>query len=467
MLDVIIWGIISVLASAGVTFYKEVLMFKDVADAGYLVDLKRMGELDDKIKEETKSNSFAMIFFPFFGILFSLSNLAKYYQFRGQVLNQLNLFDSLRRMPDYLYKEYAKNPSMLNAFMTVLKDVSNTQYMRVPDKDTGILSEFRYQFNEDFSDVEIIEVKGPAANLPYRKQQEIIIDAWMEVGKQVSYEYGTLENFGKSCEKDKNIELDNSPVNEIPAEEAEISSIKLRNIDEDNSYFEIALKNKEGESIGTFGSPYITDSTNFRREVFGILLACGTNDFLKLGGVDEHSIPITFKSNSRNVVNEIHNANNQMFHLNSQGVYATEQTTQDDRELFEGNITGIVSKSNSLNITIESENFHTVYPTGNLYYGFGYPFISESDNQELLSRACNHYKEYIENILRFFDTDDLLNLGGTPLKKPKVLIERDSTGNIIAIGKEGSESHLRITDNNYKIEKGKLVIAKNKSKKLI
>ena len=58
-------------------------------------------------------------------------------------------------------------------------------------------------------------------------------------------------------------------------------------------------------------------------------------------------------------------------------------------------------------------------------------------------------------------------MGGEPVKLPKVLIERDSVGNVIAIGSAHQECHLRITDDNYKIEKGRLVIEKNKGKKLI
>nr|MDE6142343.1 hypothetical protein [Bacilli bacterium] len=455
------------LASAGITLYKELLMFKDVADSGYLIDMKKMKDLDDKIKDETKSSTLSWIFFPFLGILFSLANLTKYYQFRNQLLNQLNFFDMLRRMPNELYQEYAKKPTLLNALLTALKAESEIQYISIPDKTTGSSSKIRYQFSGDFSDIEIIEIEGPAANLTYREQQELIKNAWIEIGKEVSYEYGTLDNFDAACENGKTIELDDSPIDEIPAEEVQISSIKLCKIDEENSYFEVELIDEFGKKVGVFGSPYITDSVNFRREVFGILLASGINDFLKLGGVEEPTIPITFKCNSRNVVASIHNSKGETFHLNGEGIYKTEPTIQDNQEISFGNVTGIISEINALNMTIENEHFHTHYPTGNLYYGFGYPLISSSSNPELIAHACNHYKEYIENILDFLGTDDLLRMAGEPIKFPKVLIERDSTGNIIAIGQKEQECHLRITDNNYKIEKGKLVVDKNKSKKLI
>ncbi|MDE5630656.1 MAG: hypothetical protein K2I70_03555 [Bacilli bacterium] len=104
MLEIILLGIATTLASAGITLYKELLMFKDVADSGYLIDMKKMKDLDDKIKDETKSSTLSWIFFPFLGILFSLANLTKYYQFRNQLLNQLNFFDMLRRMPNELYQ---------------------------------------------------------------------------------------------------------------------------------------------------------------------------------------------------------------------------------------------------------------------------------------------------------------------------------------------------------------------------
>ncbi|MCX4365135.1 MAG: hypothetical protein OSJ70_05120 [Bacilli bacterium] len=467
MLEIIIFCVITILASLGVSFYRELLLFKDLADAGYIVDIKKMGEIAEEVEENSKMKSSKMVLKPFFGLLFSAWNLSQYYQYRSQVLNQLNMYETIRKMPENLHREYLKNPTMLNAFMTVLKDYSNIQYMKLPDPETGEINQFRYQFNEDFSEIEIIEVKGPAARVSYREQQEMVRNAWLEIGKQVSYEYETLDNFGKSCKDDKIIELDDSPVNEISAEEVQISSIRLRKIDEENSYFEVEFRDSEGKQAGIFGSPYITDAINFRKEVFGILLACGKTNFLKIGGVDNPAIPITFKVNSRDVVNEICNANNQIFHLNDAGEYKTEPSTIDEREIFEGKVTGITSASNTLNISIENENFHTGFVAGNLYYGFGYPLISASNNPELVKRACNHYRQYIENILVFLGTDDLLNMGGEPVKLPKVLIERDSVGNVIAIGSAHQECHLRITDDNYKIEKGRLTIEKNKCKKLI
>lgn len=274
--------------------------------------------------------------------------------------------------------------------------------------------------------------------------------------------------FKRAVKEEKNVEIENSIIENLPAEMAQIESIKLRRVDEENSYFEVELVDEEGKSLGVFGSPYITDAINFRREVFGLLKACGTNDFLKLGQKENISIPITFRCNRRNAVSEICNENNQTFHLNQIGEYVTEPTIENNFISYEGAIDRVESAIDTLNMRITDGNSCICYVSGNVHYGFGYPLITMSNNPELIKKASKHYKEYIENMLKFFGTDDLLRIGGEPIKLPEVLIERDESGNIIAIGREGEENHLRIMNNDYKIEKESLVlINNNKKKKLI
>lgn len=457
--------IITTLASIGLTTHQFLSLIKDVVDAGYIFDMEKIKEFSDNEKNASP-NLGIKLFWPIVNILWALYDTYMYSSYRDEILSGLNVFDVLRRVPDSLYQEYQKNPSALNALMTLIKDADNTHTIEIPG-DEG-KSIFKYNMPDDFDTLEILSVQGPAVNLPYYKQKELIKEAWFKVGKQISYEYGSLENFGKSMNKENNIELDNPSIPEISAESAKINSIKLRKIDNENSYFEVELVDEEGNSLGVFGSPYITDSVNFRREVFGLLQACGTNNFLKLGGQENISIPITFKSDERDNVNEIHNGKNQTFHQANDGKYITETTVFDERELFEGEINSITSASGVIEMVIRSPYFTTFYKTGDIYYGFGYPLISSSNDPEMSQNASNHYKEYIENLLEFIGTDDLLKMGGDIQKFPQVLIERDKTGNIIAIGREGEEYHLRIIDNEYKMEKGKLIITdKNKSKKLI
>ncbi len=467
ILDVIITCIVTVLAGLGISGFKELVLMKDLADNGYLFDIKRTKEFIEEVDANRHLDSWKINFIPFFGLAFSLINLTQYFLFRQQSLMALNMSQTLQRMPENLQREYQQNPSLLKAFLINLTNVSNDQYIVIPDKKGNQSSKFRYQINEETNDIEILDVKGPATSLSYPEQKEMIIKAWQELRRQIAYEYETIDGFEEAFKDSKEIVLDDSPLENILAEEAQIASIKLRQIDADNSYFEVSLVDEEGVSLGTFGSPLITDPINFRKQVYGLLEACNITDLLKLGGKANINIPITFKCNSHNHVNEIHNTNNQTFHLTSEGEYLTEETQADNREEFEGSIASIVSENEAFIIRINNPHFTASYNTGNIYYGFGYPRLSETKNPELTKKATRHYQKYLENILKFLGTDDLLKVGGEPIELPKVLIKKDESGNIIALGNQEKDYYLCISHNGYKIEKGKLVINKNKGKKLI
>lgn len=467
MLEIIIFWFLSICASIGFNVLKDLMTLKDVADAGYIIDSKKTSEFNNKVREINKFNSLSFMMYPGVNVIATLAEMFIYFKHRDQLLMQLEMFDCLRKMPESLKCEYDKNPCLLKAFKVVLKDMSNDHTLRVPVKNGEGFNEFRYQFNDTTNDIDILEVNGPASSLPYREQKEIIINAWMEIGREASYEYGSLDKFGDAFKDNKEIVLDSDPIKEIPSEKAIIKSIELCQIDENESFFQVTLADEEGNDIGVFGSPYLTSDIDFRKETFGILEAIGCFDLLKLGGNEEACIPITFKCDRRDVIDEIHNSDNQTLHMGTSGEYVTEEMKEDEREVFDGIINSIKSASDTFTMQIRNPHFTTNYVTGNIYYGFGYPLLSQTNNEELIKKASKHYKSYIESILKFCGTDDLLRIGGEPSKYPDILIQRDEVGNIIAIGSSDKEYHLCIAENGYKFEKGRLVVNKNKGKKLI
>lgn len=465
LIQIILIWLITILGSIGLNILKDLTTIKDVADAGYLIDFKNTSELNDKINEVSKINSRNFMLFPIINLICSLAENMTYTMHRDELIMSLNMFNCLRPMDENLKKEYEKHPTMLNALKIALKDVSNEQRIKIPTKDGKGFNEIRYQYNETKNDFDILGVKGPAENLSYREQKEMVLNAWREIGEQISYSYESLEEFGKEFENNKTIELANTKAPDIEADTAYVESIDLCHIDDNESYFQLSLVDEEGSSLGIFGSPYLTSSEDFRKETFGILSAINHMDILSLGG-NKQEIPIKFKCNSRNIVNELINEDGLSFHISDDGEYITKKMQGDEREVFNGNITKITSSSDTITIQIKSEYFTTHYVSGNLYYGFGYPLLSRTNNDAIKEKSANHYKAYIENLLKFLNTDDLLRVGGEVKKSPKILIERDEVGNIIAIGSEENDYHLRIDENKYKIEKGRLIPRKKVEKKL-
>lgn len=467
MLQIIIIWLLTIFASIGLNIVKDLVILKNIADAGYIIDSKKTNEFNDKVREINRFNSLNFMMYLGVNVMVTLMEMLRYTKYRDQLLMQLEMCDCLRKMPESLKKEYDENPSLLKAFKIVLKNASNDQILKIPAKDSEEVNEFRYQFDDTTNDIDILEVTGPAASLSYSEQRKMIIDAWKEIGRQVSYQYGSLENFGEALDDNRHIVLDDEPIKDIPSEKAIIKSIKLCQIDGDEIFFQLSLVDENGNNMGVFGSPYLTSNVDFRKEVYGILEAVEEMDLLKIGGNEEACIPIKFKCDRRDIVNEIHNDNNQTFHMNNLGEYVTEETKEDEREIFDGVINSIKSDSDTFMMNIRNPQFATSYVTSNIYYGFGYPFLSRTNNEELINKASKHYKEYIVNLLKFCGTDDLLRIGGEPTKYPETLIQRDELGNVIAIGSPNKDYHLRIVDDGYKMEKGKLVISKNKGKKLI
>lgn len=419
-LEIIFIYFLTIVTSLGINTLKDLITIKDVVDAGYLIDSKKTYEFNQKVREINKLNSLNFMLIPGLNLLCSLAETFLYLINRNQFLMQLNMLDCLRKMPDTLKEEYESNPGLINAFNICIKDISNDQIMRMPTKEMN-------EFNE----------------------------------------YGSLDEFKKDFEENKTVSLDETIIPNIEAEEARIDSIALCQITKDESYFQLNLRDQENNQIGVFGSPYLTTPEDFRKETFGILSAINCQDLLKLGGNYNWEIPIKFKCDSRDNVNELINEKGERFHISNKGEYQTESLVDDEREVFSGKITQITSASDTFTIQIESENFTTHYVTGNLYYGFGYPLLSKTNNETVKSMACSHYKSYLENILKFLGQDDLLRIGGEPSVLPSILIQRDENGNIIAIGSSENEYHLRINDNHYKIEKGRLIPRKKIEKKLI
>lgn len=128
------------IASFGLEIANELRMFKDVADAGYKIDTKRLGNLNKQLNPKATKISFLSLLIPIFNIIQVFQNTIKYNEIRPTILDQLSLFDVLEEMSDIEKQEYLKKPTGLNAVFVSMKAtlnaISETSIVDEVDKDS-------------------------------------------------------------------------------------------------------------------------------------------------------------------------------------------------------------------------------------------------------------------------------------------------------------------------------------------
>ncbi len=105
--------IATIILSSYMEITNELRIFKDIADARYKVDLKKLSELSQHM---TKPN-LLLFLIPIINILQAIKNTMKYSKDRPMLLNQLQVMGALKEMSQNEQEEYAKKPTALTAFL--------------------------------------------------------------------------------------------------------------------------------------------------------------------------------------------------------------------------------------------------------------------------------------------------------------------------------------------------------------
>lgn len=244
-----------------------------------------------------------------------------------------------------------------------------------------------------------------------------------------------------------------------------ISSIKFKKIDSKHCYWLITVLDKNGNVIGTFGNPSISDRKNFRKQTFGIMSACDNFDLLTLATNDPHELEITYKEkNMYGGVKSIKNKRHETF-FNDNQKYVLKRNfnpfARNDKDDIKATIECISSESGVFTIRVNSGYIVTHFVTGQIYYGFGENFPGGTmANQGDVSEMEDSYQSFIESILKLYHTNDLINLGRNITFYPQINIEQDENGKIIEIGNKEKNFRLREVEDEYIIsnEKEKIKI---------
>ena len=118
----IIW-LSTVAVSFGMEIANELRMFKDVADAGYRVDVNRLSELGKQLNPNSVNITLLSLLMPVVNIMYVFQRAIQYNNVRPMILDQLNVIDVLKEMTELEKIEYLEKPTGLNAAFVTFKPV--------------------------------------------------------------------------------------------------------------------------------------------------------------------------------------------------------------------------------------------------------------------------------------------------------------------------------------------------------
>lgn len=155
----------------------ELRMFKDVADAGYKIDIKRLSDLSKQLNPNAPKATLLSTLIPIFNIIQVFQRTIQYNNLRPTILDQLNAIDVLEEMLEIEKEEYSKNPTGLNALVIPIK-----------------------------TEIRILN----AAKLTVEEQKEKIANCFRKMVLAGMEKYGDTESFVNALHNNTNLDLSHS-----------------------------------------------------------------------------------------------------------------------------------------------------------------------------------------------------------------------------------------------------------------
>lgn len=87
----------------------ELRMFKDVADVGYKIDIRRLSDLNKQLNPNASKTTLLSMLIPIFNIMQVFQRTVQYNNIRPMIFDQLNVMDVLEEMSEIEKQEYQKN----------------------------------------------------------------------------------------------------------------------------------------------------------------------------------------------------------------------------------------------------------------------------------------------------------------------------------------------------------------------
>lgn len=219
------------IASFCMEMANELRMFKDVADAGYKIDIRRLSDLSKQLNPNASKATLLSMLIPIFNIMQVFQRTVQYNNARPMILDQLNVMDALEEMSEIENQEYQKKPTGLNALLIPLKDeirISKAASIKI-ETDTE-KSEIFYEMDDSLENITILKVNGDASRLTVDEQKKKVIEAWKNIVSAGMEKYGDAEKFTEALKNTSSMDLSNNEEvkkhNETSSQELSVSEQK-------------------------------------------------------------------------------------------------------------------------------------------------------------------------------------------------------------------------------------------------
>jgi len=189
----------------------ELRMFKDAADAGYKIDIRRLSDLSKQLNPNASKATLLSILIPIFNIMQVFQRTVQYNNVRPMILDQLNVMDALKEMSEMEKQEYQKKPTGLNALLIQLRAeirISRAASIKI-ETDTE-KSEIFYEMDDSLENITILKVNGDASRLTVDEQKKKVVEAWKNIVSAEMEKYGDKESFANALRNNTNLDLSHS-----------------------------------------------------------------------------------------------------------------------------------------------------------------------------------------------------------------------------------------------------------------
>lgn len=227
---VVLW-ISTVAASFCIELTNELRMFKDVADAGYKINIDRLSDLSKKLNPDASKITLLSMLIPIFNIIQVFERITKYNNIRPMLLDQLSVIDALEEMSEIEKQEYLKKPTGLNAILVPFKleaRIAKSDSVKIENDNEK--SEIFYEIGDSLDDITILKVAGDAYRLTEAEQKKKVIEAIKSSLSEETEEYDDVENATNTIKDNDYLELkdtDNKEEQNVtPKQESSLSRQK-------------------------------------------------------------------------------------------------------------------------------------------------------------------------------------------------------------------------------------------------
>lgn len=207
----------------------ELRMFKDVADAGYKIDIRRLSDLSKQLNPNASKATLLSMLIPIFNIMQVFQRTVQYNNARPMILDQLNVMDALEEMSEIEKQEYQKKPTGLNALLIPLKAeirISKAASIKI-DTNTE-KSEIFYEMDDSLENITILKVNGDASRLTVDEQKKKVIEAWKNIVSAGMEKYGDKESFANALRNNTNLDLSHSSVDKNEEVSKPVQELSIR-----------------------------------------------------------------------------------------------------------------------------------------------------------------------------------------------------------------------------------------------